>query len=155
MPASLIHPCFSRVGVYAIERFVLVERVASRLAAVVMNCRFPVYQDMLLGLPSKPSRNESKCCHRWTHDFARVELVTADDLEAYYRCPEIRFLIVGIGLASFTEELTTSLLSQLDRNADGHVSEVEFVGSIEAFQSLDLNDNGLMTVDEVREALEK
>ena len=43
----------------------------------------------------------------------------------------------------------------MDRNGDGYVSPSEFLGPLALFRRLDLNDDGLLSVEEAEQAKTK
>jgi Ca2+-binding EF-hand superfamily protein len=75
--------------------------------------------------------------------------VTPRELTAYYRASGIGNVQIGVGRLPASAELTAALLKNLDTDADGKVSEKEWLAATATLKKLDKNDDELIGAGEL------
>jgi Ca2+-binding EF-hand superfamily protein len=75
--------------------------------------------------------------------------VSCAELADYYRRHGVGGVQVAVGRAPATDALTDALLRALDRDGDGRVSKAEWLAADESLHALDLNDDELISGDEL------
>jgi len=79
--------------------------------------------------------------------------VSFDEFAAYYRRNGVGRVQVAVGRPPATDALTDALLRAFDRDGDGYVSEAEWQAAADSLHALDLNDDELISGDELVPAL--
>jgi Ca2+-binding EF-hand superfamily protein len=75
--------------------------------------------------------------------------VSFDEFTDYYRRHGVGRVQVAVGRAAATDALTDALLRALDRDGDGRVSKAEWQAAADSLHALDLNDDELLSGDEL------
>ncbi len=75
--------------------------------------------------------------------------VSFKEFADYYRRNGVGRVQVAVGRAPATEALTDALLRALDRDGDGRVSKSEWQAAADSLHVLDLNDNELISGDDL------
>ena len=75
--------------------------------------------------------------------------VSFEELVDYYHRHGVGGVQVAVGRPPATDALTGALLRRLDRDGDGRVSKAEWLAAAESLHALDLNDDELISGDEL------
>jgi Ca2+-binding EF-hand superfamily protein len=75
--------------------------------------------------------------------------VSFEEFADYYRRHGVGHVQVAVGRAPATDALTDALLRALDRDGDGRVSKAEWLAAADSLHALDLNDDELISGDEL------
>ena len=75
--------------------------------------------------------------------------VSFDEFADYYQRHGVGGVQVAVGRTPATDALTDALLRRLDRDGDGRVSKAEWQAAADSLHALDLNDDELISGDEL------